>query len=216
MKETIFISGIGTNVGKSYATGWLANRLNAEGKNAITLKMIQTGNDGYSEDIEIHRKLMRLPLLPEDKDFTTAPIIMTYPASPHLAAMIDKCTIDLEKIKQSEEKLFRKYDTILMEGAGGLMVPITESYLTIDYIKDRNMPLALVTNGQLGSINHTLLSIEAAINRKINIKYIIYNDYFDEDEIIARETRHYMDNFIKKNLSGTEFLIMNDDKTACK
>lgn len=78
------------------------------------------------------------------------------------------------------------------------------------------MPLALVTNGQLGSINHTLLSIEAAINRKINIKYIIYNDYFDEDEIIARETRHYMDNFIKKNLSGTEFLIMNDDKTACK
>ena len=90
MKETIFISGIGTNVGKSYATGWLANRLNAEGKNAITLKMIQTGNDGYSEDIEIHRKLMRLPLLPEDKDFTTAPIIMTYPASPHLAAMIDK------------------------------------------------------------------------------------------------------------------------------
>lgn len=216
MKETIFISGIGTNVGKSYATGWLANRLNADGKNAITLKMIQTGNDGYSEDIEIHRKLMRLPLLPEDKDFTTAPIIMTYPASPHLAAMIDKCTIDLEKIKQSEEKLFRKYDTILMEGAGGLMVPITESYLTIDYIKDRNMPLALVTNGQLGSINHTLLSIEAAINRKINIKYIIYNDYFDEDEIIARETRHYMDNFIKKNLSETEFLIMNDDKTACK
>ena len=64
MKKTIFISGIGTNVGKSYATGWLANRLNAEGKNAITLKMIQTGNDGYSEDIEIHRKLMHLPLIP--------------------------------------------------------------------------------------------------------------------------------------------------------
>ena len=216
MKKTIFISGIGTNVGKSYATGWLANRLNAEGKNAITLKMIQTGNDGYSEDIEIHRKLMHLPLLQEDKDFTTAPIIMTYPASPHLAAMIDKCTIDLSKIRESEEKLFKKYDIILMEGAGGLMVPITESYLTIDYIKDRNLPLALVTNGQLGSINHTLLSIEAAINRKINMKYIIYNDYFDEDKIISNETIHYMENFIKKNLPDTEFLIMNDDKTIHK
>lgn len=216
MKKTIFISGIGTNVGKSYATGWLANRLNAEGKNAITLKMIQTGNDGYSEDIEIHRKLMHLSLLPEDKDFTTAPIIMTYPASPHLAAMIDKCTIDLSKIRESEEKLFKKYDIILMEGAGGLMVPITESYLTIDYIKDRNLPLALVTNGQLGSINHTLLSIEAAINRKINMKYIIYNDYFDEDKIISNETIHYMENFIKKNLPDTEFLIMNDDKTIHK
>ena len=77
MKEIIFVSGIGTNVGKSYATGWLANKLNSEKKNAITLKMIQTGNDGYSEDIDIHRKIMGLPLLDEDKDFTTAPIIMT-------------------------------------------------------------------------------------------------------------------------------------------
>ena len=210
MKETIFISGIGTNIGKSYATGWLANRLKSERKSVITMKMIQTGNDGYSEDIELHRKIMSLPLLPEDKDFTTAPIIMAYPASPHLAAMIDKRTIDLSKIKESEEKLFQKYDTILVEGAGGLMVPITETYLTIDYVKDRNLPLALVTNGQLGSINHTLLSIEAAVRRNIEIRYVIYNDFFDEDEIIAQETRRYMDGFIKKNLPGTQFLIMDD------
>ena len=89
MKHILFISGIGTNVGKSYATGWLANELNKDGKNAITLKMIQTGDVGYSEDIEIHRQVMNLPILPIDKDFTTAPIIMSYPASPHLAAKID-------------------------------------------------------------------------------------------------------------------------------
>lgn len=210
MKETIFISGIGTNVGKSYATGWLANKMQKEGKKVITLKMIQTGNSGYSEDIEIHRRLMNINILPEDKDFTTAPIIMTYPASPHLAAKIDKCDIDLSKIKDSETKLFKKYDTILMEGAGGLMVPITENYLTIDYIKERNLPLALVTNGQLGSINHTLLSIEAALYRNIKIKYIIYNDFFDEDKIIAEETRLYMDKIIKKNLTDTELLIMDN------
>ena len=210
MKETIFISGIGTNVGKSYATGWLANKMQKEGKKIITLKMIQTGNSGYSEDIEIHRRLMNINILPEDKDFTTAPIIMTYPASPHLAAKIDKCDIDLSKIKDSETKLFKKYDTILMEGAGGLMVPITENYLTIDYIKERNLPLALVTNGQLGSINHTLLSIEAALYRNIKIKYIIYNDFFDEDKIIAEETRLYMDKIIKKNLTDTELLIMDN------
>ena len=210
MKETIFISGIGTNVGKSYATGWLANKMQKEGKKVITLKMIQTGNSGYSEDIEIHRRLMNINILPEDKDFTTAPIIMTYPASPHLAAKIDKCDIDLSKIKDSETKLFKKYDTILMEGAGGLMVPITENYLTIDYIKERNLPLALVTNGQLGSINHTLLSIEAALYRNIKIKYIIYNDFFDEDKIIAEETRLYMDKIIKKNITDTELLIMDN------
>ena len=199
MKEIIFVSGIGTNVGKSYATGWLANKLNSEKKNAITLKMIQTGNDGYSEDIDIHRKIMGLPLLDEDKDFTTAPIIMTYPASPHLAAKIDHCTIDLSKIDRSTEKLFEKYDTILMEGAGGLMVPITETYTTIDYIREHNLPLALVTNGQLGSISHTLLALEAIKTRQIKLKYVVYNPYFDEDKIIAEETQKYLGEFLKKN-----------------
>ena len=209
MKEIIFVSGIGTNVGKSYATGWLANKLNSEKKNAITLKMIQTGNDGYSEDIDIHRKIMGLPLLDEDKDFTTAPIIMTYPACPHLAAKIDHCTIDLSKIDSSTEKLFEKYDTILMEGAGGLMVPITETYTTIDYIREHNLPLALVTNGQLGSISHTLLALEAIKTRQIKLKYVVYNPYFDEDKIIAEETQKYLGEFLKKNFPETEYLIMN-------
>lgn len=209
MKEIIFVSGIGTNVGKSYATGWLANKLNSEKKNAITLKMIQTGNDGYSEDIDIHRKIMGLPLLDEDKDFTTAPIIMTYPASPHLAAKIDHCTIDLSKIDRSTEKLFEKYDTILMEGAGGLMVPITETYTTIDYIREHNLQLALVTNGQLGSISHTLLALEAIKTRQIKLKYVVYNPYFDEDKIIAEETQKYLGEFLKKNFPETEYLIMN-------
>lgn len=209
MKEIIFVSGIGTNVGKSYATGWLANKLNSEKKNAITLKMIQTGNDGYSEDIDIHRKIMGLPLLDEDKDFTTAPIIMTYPASPHLAAKIDHCTIDLSKIDRSTEKLFEKYDTILMEGAGGLMVPITETYTTIDYIREHNLLLALVTNGQLGSISHTLLALEAIKTRQIKLKYVVYNPYFDEDKIIAEETQKYLGEFLKKNFPETEYLIMN-------
>ena len=209
MKEIIFVSGIGTNVGKSYATGWLANKLNSEKKNAITLKMIQTGNDGYSEDIDIHRKIMGLPLLDEDKDFTTAPIIMTYPASPHLAAKIDHCTIDLSKIDRSTEKLFEKYDTILMEGAGGLMVPITETYTTIDYIREHNLPLALVTNGQLGSISHTLLALEAIKTRQIKLKHVVYNPYFDEDKIIAEETQKYLGEFLKKNFPETEYLIMN-------
>lgn len=209
MKEILFVSGIGTNVGKSYATGWLANKLNSEKKNAITLKMIQTGNDGYSEDIDIHRKIMGLPLLDEDKDFTTAPIIMTYPASPHLAAKIDHCTIDLSKIDRSTEKLFEKYDTILMEGAGGLMVPITETYTTIDYIREHNLPLALVTNGQLGSISHTLLALEAIKTRQTKLKYVVYNPYFDEDKIIAEETQKYLREFLKKNFPETEYLIMN-------
>lgn len=208
MKQTIFISGIGTNVGKSYATGWLANQLTAKGEKVITLKMIQTGDDGYSEDIDIHRQVMNLPMLPVDLDFTTAPIIMTYPASPHLAARIDGIDIDLSKIERSQKKLYQDYDTILMEGAGGLMVPITESLLTIDYVADRRLPLALVTNGQLGSINHTLLSLEAIRSRNIDLRYVIYNTFFDDDKTIAAETLDYLKKYVATHHKATTFLTM--------
>lgn len=211
MKKIIFVSGIGTNVGKSYATGWLANHLIAKGEKVITMKMIQTGNIGYSEDIEIHRKVMHLPLLPIDTDFTTAPIIMTYPASPHLAARIDKREIDLSLIDKSTNKLFADYDTILMEGAGGIMVPITENYLTIDYIHEKKLPLAIVTNGQLGSINHTLLTIEAAHSRRIDISYLIYNPYFDEDATIAAETQAYFSQLMKHRFPDIQYIIMNNE-----
>ena len=209
MKQTIFISGIGTNVGKSYATGWLANKLREEGKKVITFKMIQTGNNGLSEDIEVHRKVMGLPILPEDKDGTTNPIILSYPASPHLAAKIDKETIDLSKIEEAEERLFRNYDTILMEGAGGLMVPITEKYFTIDYISDRQLPAVLVTNGQLGSINHTLLSLEAIKSRHIRLPYVIYNPTFDEDKVIAEETNRYLKDYMAQEFPETEYCVMD-------
>lgn len=213
MKHILFISGIGTNVGKSYATGWLANELNKDGKNAITLKMIQTGDVGYSEDIEIHRQVMNLPILPIDKDFTTAPIIMSYPASPHLAAKIGNCEIDLKRIDKSVDKLFEHYDTILMEGAGGLMVPITENLLTIDYIKEHKLPLVLVTNGQLGSINHTLLSLEAIASREIELPYIVYNPYFDEDETIATETKAYLSRFVESKYPTTKLIFMDKIET---
>lgn len=209
MTQIIFISGIGTNVGKSYATGWLANKLRKEGKKVITFKMIQTGNDGLSEDIEVHRKVMGLPILPEDKDGTTNPIILSYPASPHLAAKIDKTSIDLSKIEAAEDRLFQTYDTILMEGAGGLMVPITEKYFTIDYISDRQLPVVLVTNGQLGSINHTLLSLEAIKSRHIRLPYIIYNTTFDEDKIIADETNRYLKNYVAQAFPETEYCVMD-------
>lgn len=88
-------------------------------------------------------------------------MIFTYPASAQLAARIDNREIDLDLVAKASEKLSEDYDIVLIEGAGGLMVPITDTYTTIDYVAQHNLPIALVTNGKLGSINHTLLSLEA-------------------------------------------------------
>lgn len=204
----IFISGIGTNVGKSYATGWLANYFASTGKKVITQKLIQTGNVGFSEDIDIHRKIMNMEYNEDDKSHVTAPLIFSYPASPHLAAAIDNKSIDLEVANKATMRLAAKYDIVLVEGAGGLMVPITKDYLTIDYVKDQGYPVALVTNGSLGAINHTLLSFEALKSRNIKLPFVIYNSFFDEDAIIADDNKAFMKNYFNHQAADTTFLIM--------
>lgn len=207
MSDIIFISGIDTDAGKTYATAWLANRLIEKGKRVITQKFIQTGNEGYSEDIIKHRELMNTELFPEDKDFTTSPVIFSYPASAQLAARIDGKEIDLEAIRRSTSLLASRYDTVLIEGAGGLMVPITDSYFTIDYIADENLPIALVTNGILGSINHTILSLEAIKNRGIKLRYLLYNSYFDKDKIIADDTKGFISRYLKNHFPESEMIV---------
>ena len=96
--KVFFISGIDTNVGKTYATGILARTLAAKGHTVITQKMIQTGCTEVSEDIEMHRHLMGIPFTNEDKSGATCPYIFTYPCSPHMAAERDKREINLSNI----------------------------------------------------------------------------------------------------------------------
>lgn len=207
MSDIIFISGIDTDAGKTYATAWLAKHLMKKGQRVITQKFIQTGNSGYSEDIVKHRELMGTGLLPEDEDFTTAPIIFSYPASAQLAARLDGKEINLDKVRQSSAVLASRYDTVLVEGAGGLMVPVTDDYFTIDYVKDEKLPLALVTNGVLGSINHTILSLEAIKNRDITLRYLLYNTYFDNDTTIADDTRGFISRYLAKHFPESEMLV---------
>lgn len=206
MAEKIFISGIDTDAGKSYCTAWLARQMMDQGKSVATQKFIQTGNVGRSEDIELHRRLCGIEALPEDKDLTTAPIIFSYPASAQLAARLDGREIDLGLVDRSSETLASRYDVVLIEGAGGLMVPITDDFLTIDYIASRSLPLALVTNGVLGSINHTLLSLEAIAARNITLKYLIYNTHFDTDAIIADDTKGFIRRYIARHFPDTEII----------
>ena len=114
--KVLFISGIDTNIGKTYATGILARALAEKGKTVITQKMIQTGCTEISEDIEMHRQLQDIPFTEEDKAGLTCPYIFTYPCSPHMAAERDGCTIDLSTITEATRQLQEKYEYILLGG----------------------------------------------------------------------------------------------------
>ena len=206
MSEVIFVSGIHTDAGKSYATGWWARRMMDGGRSVVTQKFIQTGNRGYSEDIDVHRAIMGTGMLPEDTDHTTAPVIFSYPASPQLAASIDRREIDLGAIDAATATLASRYDVVLVEGAGGLMVPIDDATFTIDYVASRRLPLALVTNGSLGSINHTILSLEAVKSRRIPLRALLYNTHFDTDAMIAADTRGFISRYLAREFPGVEMI----------
>lgn len=195
-----FISGIDTDAGKSIVTGVIARTLLQKGVKVITQKFIQTGCRGISEDILKHREIMGIEPQEVDKQGTTCPYVMTYPASPHLAAEIDGVEIDTEKIYLATQELSRQYEMILLEGAGGLYVPVNKYYMTIDYIQEYDYPLILVTSSKLGSINHTLMSLELCRLRGIDVRYVVYNDFPNESEIIKNDSikvvREYLDKYI--------------------
>ena len=190
--KVLFISGIDTSVGKTAATGAIAKALAEAGKKVITQKMIQTGCEQVSEDIEEHRRIMGIPFTEEDREGLTCPYVFTYPCSPHMAAAKDGRTIDLRVISEATEQLCERYEYVLLEGAGGLMVPNDFESLTIDYIRDQGYPLVLVTSGKLGSINHTLLSLYAAQQMGIQVKAIVYNQYPSIDPLIEANSLEYL------------------------
>ncbi|NUF85185.1 dethiobiotin synthase, partial [Acinetobacter seifertii] len=187
--QIYFVSGIDTEIGKTYATGFLAKLWTEQGKKVITQKLIQTGNADISEDIEKHREIMGQGWFQEDHDKLTMPEIFSYPASPHLATRLDNREIDFQKIENATQTLAERFEIVLLEGAGGLMVPLTTSLLTIDYVAQHQFPVILVTSGRLGSINHTLLSLEALKSRGLKLKALVYN-LKDEskDPLISKDT----------------------------
>ena len=210
MKKVYFVTGIDTDAGKSIVTGTLAREWTARGLRVITQKFVQTGCRGSSEDIETHRRIMGCGPLPEDRDGTTCPLIFSYPASPHLAAAIDGREIDLSRVTESTEKLLETYDIVLLEGAGGLFVPLRGLYNTIDYIAEHRLSVILVTSPRLGSINHTLLSLEACRNRKIEIDKVVYNLYPPTDAPITDDTRNYIRTYLDAYHPRTEFIEVTD------
>jgi len=169
------VTGIDTGIGKTVATGLLARWLSESGVRCITMKMVQTGCTGLSEDILEHRKLSGTGLLEEDAMGTTCPYVFSVPCSPHLAARLDGTIINPETIRDKALELADSFDHVLVEGAGGLMVPLNEECTILDMIQAWSWPVIVVTGPKLGSINHTLSTLALLENRGVSVQGLIYN-----------------------------------------
>lgn len=156
----IFVTGIGTDVGKTFVSAILVEALKAD-----YWKPIQTGNFFSTDTAEIKKWISNT----ESKFHPEAYSLKQY-MSPHAAAEVEGISITLDSIHLPETK-----NTLIVEGAGGLLVPINKTEFIIDFIKKFDLEVILVIQNYLGSINHSLLSIEALKNRGTKILGIVFN-----------------------------------------
>jgi dethiobiotin synthetase len=155
-----FVTGIGTEIGKTITSAILVEYLKAD-----YWKPIQSGDLDHSDT----NKVQNLVSNTQTK-FHPESYRLTQPFSPHYSAQLDDVTISLDEINIPETD-----NNLIIEGAGGLMVPLNQEDLIIDLIKKLGVEVILVSKNYLGSINHTLLSIEALNSQNIPIKGIIFN-----------------------------------------
>ncbi|MBD2754888.1 dethiobiotin synthase [Spirosoma validum] len=176
-KPTQFIvAGIGTEIGKTVVSAILVEALQAD-----YWKPVQSGALTDS-DTNTVRELVRNPV----SQFHAEAYRLTQPLSPHAAAELDGITIEPEVITLPQTD-----NALVVELAGGLLVPLNRTYLNIDLVQQLDLPVVLVSRNYLGSINHTLLSVEACRSRKIEILGIIFNGASNpatEDFILAYTT----------------------------
>ncbi|WP_395046381.1 dethiobiotin synthase [Flavobacterium sp.] len=170
----LFITGISTDVGKTIASSILVEALEAD-----YWKPIQAGDLDNSDSHKIESYISNNKTVIHENSY-----LLNTPASPHLAAKIDGITIDLNQVTEPKTK-----NKLIIEGAGGLFVPLNDTDCVIDLIKP-DYKVVVVSRHYLGSINHTLLTIEALQNRKINIAGIIFNGNENKstEEIILSKT----------------------------
>lgn len=172
--KKIFVTGIGTDVGKTVVSAILTEALEAD-----YWKPVQAGDLDNSDSIKVEN------LISNTKTKIHAEgMKLNSPMSPHAAAAIDKVEIRL-----TDFKLPKTDNNLVVEGAGGLMVPLNDKDLIIDLIQHLDIEVVLVSQNYLGSINHTILSIDALKNRGVKVLGIIFNG---EENI---ETEKYVLNY---------------------
>jgi len=152
----VFISGTDTDVGKTLISSWMALHTGF-----AYFKPIQTGTKEGSDSREV-QKWTKVKIYPETYSYLE-------PVSPHLAARLENDRIDIDKIRLPQES------QLIIEGAGGVLVPLNEKHLMIDLIKKLKAPVLLVVRTGLGTINHTLLSLQALRSRAIRVLGVIMN-----------------------------------------
>jgi dethiobiotin synthetase len=174
------ITGTDTGVGKTFVTCGLIRAARACGKRCVGMKPFCTGDLTDVEKITAANG----HLLPQHR---VNPIWFRAPLAPYAAAMVENRIVDIVGVKETYFALAKEFETVLVEGAGGLLVPILDHYDFRDLAAEWELGIVLVVANRLGALNHALLTIEAIRIRGLPLKAVILN-HVDESESLAQQT----------------------------
>ena len=198
MSKGLFITGTGTDLGKTYVTALLVKKLREAGLNATYYKAAVSGNE-YGDD----------GLIPGDAAYVNevagihgnvkdmVPFVYEAAVSPHLASKLEGNPVTMEVVKKYYEKACEHYDYVTMEGSGGILCPITmeeEELWLEDIVKEFQLPSLIIADAGLGTINSVVLTVEYMKQKGLPVKGIILNHYhpgdtMEEDNIKMIEHR---------------------------
>jgi dethiobiotin synthetase len=187
--KVIFVTGTDTNVGKTFISALLLSFLRDKGIDVGYQKWVSTGGE-EPEDLLfcMEKSGQKYTLQDIDKQ---VPYRFLIPASPHFAAEQEEKNIDPELLKARFNNYVREKEMLVVEGVGGLMVPLRRDLLLVDFLAGFKLPTLIVARSGLGTLNHTLLTIEALRNRQIPVLGVVFSD---EDRGLAKDDLVVNDN----------------------
>ncbi len=202
-----FITATGTDIGKTYVTCSLIKQLVAVNRPVLGLKPIISGWEDYNEEMDTNRilKAMSRPFFPDDIE-TISPWRFSAPLSPDMAAAKEGEQINFADVVKFCNQAKELSENLIIEGAGGVMVPINHEKTFLDLMQEINIPVILVMGSYLGTISHTLTSINALKSRNIDIHKIILNE--SVEGISLEDTKSTLSNFTEIEI---EFLERNKE-----
>ena len=185
--SAIFVAGTDTNVGKTHVCGLLLDFFLKEGVKAGYQKWAATGPEFPPADLKACLGMAGIPLEPE---LVGSQVVYHFalPASPHLAAEQEGAAVDPELIRNKFQEMSARYELLMVEGVGGIMVPLNRKLLLVDLLQELKVPTLVVAKSGLGTINHTLLTLEGLRQRGIPVLGVVFSDGASgEDDLLAED-----------------------------
>ncbi len=216
MPQGFFITGTDTGVGKTIIAGAVTMVLKSLGLETGVMKPVESGCTRRGNSLLPHDgMLLKRISHAEDPISDISPSLFENPLAPLAAAGIENRDVDLLLVKEAFARMSAKYDALVVEGIGGLMVPLKKDYYVLDLARDFGLPLIITARPGLGTINHTILTVNTALKEGLKVAGVVINYVHSPENDLAEKTNlNLLSSLLPVRIAGVFPHIENPDEKS--